>query len=88
MSFTDISYLELWQTLCSMERDHLCNFSRRHHGDVFCEIVLNLDHRFRRKCRLKEYFIWSSGSHFVRRSITFCEILVEGIMKNNSVRLF
>ena len=24
MSFKDISYLELWQTLCSVERNHLC----------------------------------------------------------------
>ena len=42
MSFTDISYLELWQNLCSMERNHFCNFSRRHHGELFCEIILNL----------------------------------------------
>ena len=27
MSFTDISYLELWQPLCSVEQNHLCNFS-------------------------------------------------------------
>ena len=30
-----------WQTLCSMERNHLCNFSRRHYGELFCEIILN-----------------------------------------------
>ena len=27
MSFTDISYLELWQPLSSVERNHLSNFS-------------------------------------------------------------
>ena len=31
MSSKDISYLELWQPLCSVERNHLCNFGRRHH---------------------------------------------------------
>ena len=32
MSLKDISYLELWQSLCSVKQDHLCNFGRRHHG--------------------------------------------------------
>ena len=31
MSFKDISYLELWQPHCLVERNHLCNFGRRHH---------------------------------------------------------
>ena len=37
----------------------------------------NLDQWFRRKCGLKVFLIWSSGSHFVQRSITICPILVE-----------
>ena len=37
--FKDISYLELWQPLCSMERNHLCNFGRVHHEHQFCEII-------------------------------------------------
>ena len=41
MSFTDISYLELWQPLCSMEHNHLCSFGRRHYEEQFCEIILN-----------------------------------------------
>ena len=28
MSLKDISYLELWQPLCLVERKHLCNFGR------------------------------------------------------------
>ena len=28
--FKDISYLELWQPLCSMEPFYLCNFGRVH----------------------------------------------------------
>ena len=31
MSFKDISYLELWQLLCSVDWNHLCNIGRRHH---------------------------------------------------------
>ena len=45
-----------------VERDHLCNFGRRHHEEQFCEIILNLgeiilnlDQKFRR-CGLKIFF--------------------------------
>ena len=40
MSLKDISYLELSQPLCSVERNHLCNFGRRHPEEQFCEIIL------------------------------------------------
>ena len=43
MSLKDNSYLELWQPLCAVKRNHLCNFGRRHHEEQFCEIILNLD---------------------------------------------
>ena len=39
MPFKDISYLELWQPLCSEDRNNLCNFGRRHHEIQFCEII-------------------------------------------------
>ena len=39
-------------------------------------------------CRLKTFLIWSSGGLFVQQSKTICAILVEGIMGNNSVKLF
>ena len=29
--------------------ERLCNFGRRHHEEKSCEIILNLDQRFRRK---------------------------------------
>ena len=86
MSLKDISNLELWQPLCSVEQNHLCNFGRRHHEEQFCEITLNLD-KWLRRC-LKIYLIWSSGSPFVQGRVTICAILVEGIMRNNSVKLF
>ena len=37
-----------------MEQNHLCNFERRHHGKHSCEVFLNLDQWFRRRCRLKK----------------------------------
>ena len=35
--------LDLWQPPCSVERNHLCNFGRGHHGLHSCEVPLNLD---------------------------------------------
>ena len=87
MLFKDISYLELWWPFCSAEWNHLCHFERRHHEEQICEIILNLDQWFKR-CRLKIFLILSSGGPFVQRSRTVCAILVEGIMRNNSVNLF
>ena len=63
-------------------------FGRRHHGEQFCEIILNLDQWFSRKSRLKIFLILSSGGPFVHRSKIICLILVEGIMRNNSEKLF
>ena len=42
MSLKDISYLELWQPLCSVERNHLFNFGGRHHEEQFYLIILKL----------------------------------------------
>ena len=59
-----ISYLELWRPFCSAEWNHLCNFGRRHHEEQFCEIILNLDRCFRKKCHLKIFLIWRPGGPF------------------------
>ena len=87
MSFKDICYLELWRLFCLPEWNHLCNFGREYQEEQFCEIILNLDQWFRR-CLLKIFLTWNSGCPFVQRSGTICAILVEGIMRNNSVNLF
>ena len=87
MLFKDISYLELWQPLCSAELNHLCSFGREYYEEQFCEIILNFDEWFRR-CLLKIFLIWSSGGLFVQQSRTISAILVEGINRNNSVKLF
>ena len=88
MLFKDISNLELWPPFCSAELNHLCNFGRGYHEETFCEIILNFDQWFRRRCILKIFLIWSSGDHFVQRRGTICAIVVEGIMRNNSVIFF
>ena len=36
----------------------------------------------------KVFLIWSYGGPFVQRSGTICAILVKGIIRNNSVKLF
>ena len=52
MSFKDISHLELWRPLYLTKWNRLCNCSRSHHEEQFCEIILNLDKRFMRRCHL------------------------------------
>ena len=37
--FKDISYLELWQPICSAKQNHLCNFVRECYEEQFCEII-------------------------------------------------
>ena len=67
------SYLELWQSLCSVDWNHLCNLGRRHHEEQCFEIILNLDQWFSRKCSLKVFLIRSSGSPFFQWSITIVQ---------------
>ena len=71
MSLKDIFYLELWQTICSTDWNRSCNFGRRHHTKQFCELILNIDQWFSRRCRLKIFLFWSSGGTFVQQSRTF-----------------
>ena len=39
---------------CVGEQNYLCNFGRGNYWDHSCEIILNLDQRFRRRCPLKK----------------------------------
>ena len=63
MLFKDISYLQLWWPSCLAERNHLGNLGRGHYKENFCEMILNLDKWFKRKCHLKIFLIYSSGCH-------------------------
>ena len=57
MLFKDISYLELWHSICSGEQNRLCDFGRGYYEEQFCEIILNLGQSFMRKCSLKIFVI-------------------------------
>ena len=50
---TKYAYIELWWPICSVERCSLCNYVREHYKKHLCELVLNLEQWFRRKCGLK-----------------------------------
>ena len=87
MSFKDILYLELWWPFCSEEQNRLCNFGRGYQEEQFCEIILNLDMWFRKRCHVKDFLsgalaalVWWSG--------TIYAFLVEGIMENQHIVKF
>ena len=42
MSFEDILYVELRQSLCSVDWNHFCNFEKRHHEEESCEIIFEI----------------------------------------------
>ena len=52
MSFLRFSIFKLWQPFVSCEWNHLCNFCRRHYGEHWCDIMLNVE-----KCGLKNFLI-------------------------------
>ena len=85
MLLKDISCLELWQPLCTVEWNHLCNLGKRCHEEEFCETILN---QWVSRCLLNIFLNWSSGRPFVQWSGTINAILVKGIMRDNSVKLF
>ena len=78
--FKGISYLKPWQSFCSSEQNHLCNFGRRYYEEQFCEIILNLGLWFKRRCCLKDFLSGALSGPPVRWSQTIYAILKEGIM--------
>ena len=74
---------EIWTSgVCSVEKYHLCNFGRGYQEEQFCEIILNLDQWFRRKCCLKDTI-----SVALAALGTTYAILKEGIMGNIHVKI-
>ena len=76
MPFKSISYLDLWQPFCSVEHNHLCNFSRGYYEEQFCDIILNLGQWFRR-CSLKDFLFGALVALLICGAEPF---LKEGIM--------
>ena len=88
MSFKGFFYFKLWRPFFSAERNHFSNFSRGSSKKHFCEIILKSAHWPWRRCRFKNFSIFSSGGHFVQQSRTILAILVKGYPRNIPVKLF
>ena len=84
--FKDSSYLELWWLICSAERNHLCSFEPGHYKEHFCDIIFNLDQWF--KDMLFKDISYLALAPLFDRVEPYVQSLVEGIMRNNSVKLF
>ena len=80
----DIFYLQLCQLSFLAEQNH---FGKGLYEEHLCEIILNLDQWFLRKCHLNTFLIYSSGNHLDWPPGTIWAILAEGIMRNISVKL-
>ena len=65
----------------------MCNFDRGYHEEQFCEIILNLDKWFKRRCCLK-YFLSGALAALLFSGGTINAILKEGIMGNIHVKLY
>ena len=72
MLFKDISYLELWPPIYSAKRNR-ATFGRGYYEEQFCEVILNLVQRFKRRCLLMIFlsgalaaFLFSGAEPFVQ----------------------
>ena len=88
MSFSDISFLELWQTCCSVDWNQLCNLEEGIMRNKPVKLFRTWTSGSGGNAVKKVFLVWSCGSPFIQRSVTICVILVEGIQRNNSVRFF
>ena len=50
------------------------HFGRRHHEERFCEIILNMDQWFNRKCLSKIFLIWRTGRPLFDRAEPFAQL--------------
>ena len=72
-------FVQLWKK--SAEWNRLCNYGRGYYVEHIYEIILNLDQWFQDISTALVALLFSSV-------VTICEILVEGFMRNISVKLF
>ena len=71
-----------------MERNHLCNFERGHHGEHSYEVIWNLDKWLLRRCRLKK-MLMDERMHDRQRSITIAhhEPFCSGELKQETTKI-
>ena len=80
MRFKAVSYLELWQPLCSAERNHLCKFYRRHHeeqlGPVIQEMFKDISYLelWQPFCSAEQNHLCNLGRGYHEER--FCEIIL------------
>ena len=88
MSFKCFSIYSSGGHFCSAERNDFNNFDRESPKEHFCEIIFkNQVHWSRRRYHFKVYCFFSSCSLFVKRSERILAILVEGHLRNISMKL-
>ena len=74
--------------LCSVEQNHFSNFGRESFKEHFYEIILKLGCWPMSRIAKKVFSIFSSGGHFVQPSTTTLPYLVEGHLRNISMKFF
>ena len=87
MSLKRFSFLAL-AAICSAVQNDFSNFGRGSPKEHSCEIILKSVHWSRRRCHLNVFLFFSSGGHFVQWIVMILAILVEGHLRNISVKLF
>ena len=85
MPFKDISSIEIWRPFCSAEQNHLCNFGRGNPEEQFCEIILNLDLWYRKRCCFGPFF--SEAEPFVHFNRGYPEKRFSEIILNLDLQL-
>ena len=64
----------------------LVQFSREHYEEHSCGIILNLDQWLRKRCLT--IFLLALTANLFSEVEQFCAILVEGMMRNMSVKVY
>ena len=80
MTFKDISYLPLWRPIHSDEGNQLYNFGREYYQKHFCKVIVLEEMHFKDILYLQ---LWRS----IGSEGNDCAILVDGFMRNISVKL-
>ena len=57
MLFKGVSNLELWQSICSLEWNYLCNFGRGYNEEEFCENIFEFGPVVQEKMSFKRFLI-------------------------------
>ena len=62
------AHILIYSSGSQAEQNNLDNFGIRHYEEYLCEITLNSDQSFRKRCCWKIFLIYNSGGHLVWRN--------------------